>query len=303
MNPLNALLPVFALIAVGYGLRRAGFPGPGFWSRVEQLTYYVLLPALLVRNLSTARFGELDPMPIVAAMALALLAMSVLVLALRPWLAVDGPGFSSVYQGAIRPNIYVALSGAAGLFGDAGVVLAAVVVAVMVPLGNVLSVFVLARYAHPSSGVSHALLAVLSNPMVLSCALGLLLNLTGAPLPAALQEILSALGSAALPLGLLAVGAGLQLAAVRHARGLVLSTTILKLLVFPAVTAGVCIALGLGPGAIAVSVLFAAVPGSGSAYVLAGQLGGDQRLLAAAITATVLGAMLTMPLVLWLLPG
>ncbi|MGD8643178.1 MAG: AEC family transporter, partial [Chromatiales bacterium] len=129
MNPLNALLPVFALIAVGYGLRRAGFPGPGFWSRVEQLTYYVLLPALLVRNLSTARFGELDPMPIVAAMALALLAMSVLVLALRPWLVVDGPGFSSVYQGAIRPNIYVALSGAAGLFGDAGVVLAAVVVA------------------------------------------------------------------------------------------------------------------------------------------------------------------------------
>jgi predicted permease len=136
--------------------------------------------------------------------------------------------------------------------------------------------------------------------MVLACALGLSLNLLGIALPELLRSLLQGLGRAALPIGLLAVGAGLQLALLARARGVVVLGAALKLLVFPGIALGVGLVLGLGPLATAVVVAFAAVPGSGSAYVLAGQLGGDQPLLAAMISLQMLLAVLSLPLMLWL---
>ena len=198
MPMTDALLPAFALIAVGYVLRRVGLPGPGFWARAETLTYYVFLPALLVRNLSAAQFAEFDLGPTVLAVLTSVLLMSAGVLALRPRLRIDGPAFSSVYQGALRPNIYVALSAASGLFAEAGLTQAALVTAVLVPLGNVLSVLVLAWYAHPDRGVGRALGAVARNPMVLACALGIGLNALGWRVPGMGEEVLAALGRAAL---------------------------------------------------------------------------------------------------------
>jgi predicted permease len=300
MPLLAALLPAFGLIALGYGLRRLGFPGPRFWRGAESLTYYLLLPALLVHGLSGAQFAVVDPLPTAGAIALASLLLTALVLALRPALRVDGPAFSSVYQGALRPNIYVAIAAAVGLGGEAGLLQASIVIAVFVPLANVLSVAVLAAYAHPRAGLTHALWAVLRNPMVLACALGLSLNLLGIALPELLRSLLQGLGRAALPIGLLAVGAGLQLALLARARGVVVLGAALKLLVFPGIALGVGLVLGLGPLATAVVVAFAAVPGSGSAYVLAGQLGGDQPLLAAMISLQMLLAVLSLPLMLWL---
>lgn len=299
MNLTDALLPAFALIAAGYVLRRIGLPGPGFWSRAEKLTYYLFLPALLVHNLASASFADFELGPSVIAVLAAVLLMSAAVLALRPLLPIDGPAFSSVYQGALRPNIYVALSAAAGLYAQAGLTQAAVVTALLVPLGNVLSVFVLGWYAHPDRGVGRALGAVARNPMVLACAAGIGMNALGWRLPGPGMELLGVLGQAALPIGLLAVGAGLHLEELRHAHGVVLLTTALKLLVFPLLTWGVCRAVGLDTLATVVTVAFAAVPGSGSAYVLAGQLGGNQRLLAAMISLQVPLAALTMPLLLW----
>jgi predicted permease len=300
MNLLNALLPAFALIALGYLLRRVGFPGPGFWALAERLTYYCLLPALLVHGLSRAQFALLDPWPTIAAMAVATLLMSILILGLRRLIPVDGPTFTSVYQGGLRPNIYVAIAAAFGLGGELGLQQATVVIAVFVPLANVLSVGVLAWYAHPDRGVGKAVVAVAKNPMVLACALGLALNVADVPLPGGVLSVLEALGQAALPVGLLAVGAGLHLEELRRAHGPVVVASVLKLLVFPLLALVVCVVLGVDPLATAVVVAFAAVPGSGSAYVLAGQLGGNQRALAAMISLQVVLAAATMPLVLWL---
>ena len=51
---LAALAPVAAVIVLGWLLRRAGFPGDGLWAPAARLTYFVLLPALLIRSLATA---------------------------------------------------------------------------------------------------------------------------------------------------------------------------------------------------------------------------------------------------------
>src|SRR5918996_1151086 len=114
---------------------------------------------------------------------------------------------------------------------------------------------------------------VLQNPLILACLIGFALNAAGLGLPGLAHDLLEILGRASLPLGLLCVGAGLDLSragASPRAIGAVLG---LKLLIMPAATAAFCVLFGVEGVTAGAAVLFTAVPISASAYVLARQLG------------------------------
>ncbi len=302
LSILLALAPVFLLIFLGHGLKRWRFLSDAFWVGAERLTYFVLFPALLVETLATAEVAASTAGPMAAAMIAGVLAVTALALAARRVLPADGVGFTSVFQGAVRPNTYVGLAVAAGAFGRPGVSLAAICVAATVPLVNLLSVAVLSRYAGASAARARGVaVAVVTNPLILACALGILLNLTGLGLPPIVRPLLAALGGASLPLGLMAVGAGLDLGAARRAGARVGIASGAKLLLLPAATAAALWAGGVDGAAYAVALLYAALPCSASAYVLARQMGGDAPLMASIITFQTLAAIVTMPLVLTLL--
>ncbi len=295
------ILPVFLLIFIGQVCRRRSFPGDGFWAPAEKLTYYLLLPALIVMTLAEADFHRLAVLPMALALAGAILLMTGLVVALRPLLGVDGPGFTSVYQSVVRLNAYIGLSVAFGLYGDRGLAIASVAVATFVPLVNVTSTFMLARYgtsAQPSLG--GVLRQVAANPLILACLLGGLLNLAGLGPPPVLGDMLKILSRAALPLGLLAVGAGLDLAAARGAKSIAAISSGLKLIALPAMTYALARWLGADPVALSIGVLFAALPVATSSFILARQLGGDAALIANLCAVQTLLAMVSLPLALTL---
>ena len=112
--------------------------------------------------------------------------------------------------------------------------------------------------------------------------------------------MLEILGRAALPIGLLAVGGGLDFAAVRANAGTVGAATGLKLLVMPAMTAATLWAFGVEGMTAAVALLFNASPTASSSYILARQLGGDARLMAGIFTLQTAASMVTLPVVLTL---
>ncbi len=298
----SALVPVFLVIALGWGLRRRGFPGEAFWAPAERLTYFVLFPALLVHSLATAQLDGFSILPLAAALVATVLLTTLILMGLRRRLGADGPAFTSVVQGAIRANTYVGIAAAFALYGDAGLTLAALAIAVLVPTVNVISVAVLSRYAGQVPAGPGAWLAPLArNPLIIGCAAGIALNASGVGLPYGLAPTLDVLGHAALPLGLMAVGAGLDLDAARAAGGLVRTACGLKLLVMPVIAWAACAAFGVEGLTATVAVLFAALPGAPASFVLARELGGDTRLMASIITASVIAAALTMPVMLWLL--
>ncbi len=296
-----AILPVFLLIFLGAALKLAGFLTTAFWEGAQRLTYFVLFPALLFVTLASADFGGLEVLPMAAALAAAVLVMAGALIAARPWLA-EGPGFTSLFQGATRFNTYIGLAVALGVLGTAGAAAAAVAIALLVPLGNLLSVAVLARHdAARRPGVARVLREVAANPLILACLLGLAVSGAGLGLPPVVEPVLSVLGRAALPLGLLTVGAGLDFAAARADGRLLASACVLKLVVMPALTALACWALGVGGLAAAVAVLFNGLPTAPSAYIMARQMGGDAKLMASIITAQVALSALTLPLILTLM--
>ncbi|MHA1598381.1 MAG: AEC family transporter [Alphaproteobacteria bacterium] len=302
---LTALVPIFALIALGHVMKRRDLVGDAFWPPAEKITFFVFFPALLLANTAKADFASIDDLaPMVIAATIGVLGISAVTVWLRPRFAIDGPAFTSVFQGTIRPNVYLGIAASVALFGDAGLTLVSVCVAVLVPLVNVVSVIVLVRHASPGDtvpGWGQAIRPIARNPLILACAGGALLNVSGIGLPPVIGPFLEILGRAALPIGLLAVGAGLNLAAMRGVGRLVTLTSVIKLVALPGLTWVTCLALGVGGLAMTVSVLYAALPNSATSYVLARQMGGDTELLAGIITATTLAAMLTMPVVVILL--
>ncbi|WP_447530306.1 AEC family transporter [Vreelandella sp. TE19] len=305
MNSITgALGPLFLLILLGAALGYKRWPGSEFWAQMEKLIYFLLFPAMLVATLATADVSQVPVARLAGVLLGAIILLTLLLWGLRGWLLLPAPAFTSVFQGAIRFNTYVGVAGAGALHGSAGVTTAAVAVAVMVPVVNVLCVasFIKAGTLGPTSLRASAL-ALIKNPLILACLAGIFLNLIGIGLPGWSENAAKLLGRAALPLGLVAVGVALRPAALLRIDRGTLTTNVTKLLVMPVVVLLLAWALGLDALSRDVALLFAALPTATSAYILARQLGGDAELMAAIITGQTLLAMLTLPLWLQLASG
>src|SRR3954452_1919793 len=212
---IAALLPVFILIVLGLVLKRTLMRLDTQWNGLERLTYFVLFPMLLIQTLVKADLSRVPVAGVGGALLLSALAMSLLCLVLRPAMSrldIDGPAFTSIFQGATRWQTYVALSVSSNLYGDRGLALASVAMVAIIPLVNVLSVAVLAHYASPEKqSLRSIVMTVVRNPLIWACAIGLLLNVAHLPLPKIWHEVADALSRSSLAIGLLVTGAGLHL--------------------------------------------------------------------------------------------
>lgn len=303
---VGALVPVFLVILIGYGLTRFRFATPDDWSHAERVVYFVLFPALIMSSIANADLSGLPILPFAATLILTLAItaslLSILRRTLGARLGLQGPAYSSVYQGSLRWNGFVALAAVAVVFGDRGVAVAALAIAIMVPILNVMSVIALTRHAgRDVPNIGNILKTIARNPLIISSLTGLALNISGIGLPDPLGATASLIGRAALPIGLLAVGAGLDLKAVASNKGLVVLACSFKLILVPVLIAVLASLFGIEGMTRDILILCGTVPTASSAYVLARQLGGDHTLMAAIITGATLAAIVTMPLMLFLL--
>lgn len=298
----QALLPVFVLIVIGHLFVRFGFPGAGFWPLAERFTYYALFPAMLIYKLGQARlpasaYGEI--LLLIGAMLVAMTLVLVLIQFIWRW---PGPVYSSVFQGGIRFNSYVGLAAAGMLLGDEGLSLIAVAVAVKVPLLNLLCILMFSFTCRQGKlRLAPVLKAIVTNPLIIGSVIGVIWSFFRVGFHPVVAGILEPLSDLALPLGLMCVGAGLQLKALRSASAPFLVSSVAKLVVFPVLTLGLALLLGMDGTMIKAAILLAALPTATSSYILARQLGGDAPLMAAIISGQTLLGMITLPLLLGVL--
>ncbi|MDK9723384.1 MAG: AEC family transporter [Sterolibacteriaceae bacterium MAG5] len=292
MTTALALLPDFALILLGFGLRRAMHLGDHFWAGLEKLVYFVLFPALLFNALVRTAIDWQAAAPLAATGALAMGVAMVLGGAAR-WLFPQSPiSFASQFQCAFRFNSYIGLAVAGNLHGAAGIAAMGLLTGAMVPLANVAAVWMLAR--HGSAGVWRELA---KNPLILATLAGLLWNLAGWPVPTPALKFLGRLSEASITLGLLAVGSALKLRGAfgGGGYGAALWLSAVKLLAMPAATLLLARGFGLTGVYFDVALAFAALPTATSAYILTQRMGGDGPRVAWIISATTLAAMVTLP--------
>jgi len=293
MPDLLLLLPDFALIALGYLLCRHTALNRPVWDGAERLVYYLLFPVLLFQAIVRA---PIQPASMASFMAIGL-GITLVGIALAYGLArvpgVDPGLHASGAQTAFRFNSYIALALAERIGGAPGVAWLALLASVCVPVCNIAAVWPLAR-----QGGQGYFKELSRNPLILATVAGLVANLMGLKLPELAAVTLQRIGAAALPLGLMAVGAGLRFGALREAPGLAGALMAIRHLVLPAVALALVLHSGLPPAQQAVLVAFAAMPTASSAYVLAVRMGGHGGFVAGLVTVSTLLAMVGLPLAL-----
>ena len=291
MNTVLLLLPDFALILLGMLIRRWMTFGENFWAGLEKLVYFILFPALLINSLVKAKLDLLSAFPLLATAYVAIVAGMLLGLLPRMFSKVPALTFASMYQCAFRYNSYIGLAVVSMLFGQPGVAALGIIIGTAVPLVNVAAIGMLAR--HGQLGLWRE---VLRNPLIWATIIGLTLNLVGHVPPAPVLAFLGRLAEASIALGLLAVGAALQMGGASGVKGLAAWLIVVKLLLLPLVAVFVGPLLGLSGLYYQVAVLFAALPTASSAYILAVRMGGDGKSVAWLISASTLASMLTLTL-------
>ena len=178
---LQSLWPLFALIVGGYFLRRRDFPGEAFWPAAERLNYFILFPALLFSSLASAPLDNPALPRLALAVLLGLGGGWLGLLLMRRLCGWPAARFGAFTQGLLRFNTYLGLAAIGSLYGQPGLVLAALLLALIVPAVNVLSVWSLSAGGEVS--VAGLLLPILKNPLILACLAGVLVNLLGIGLP------------------------------------------------------------------------------------------------------------------------
>ncbi|MGB1027189.1 MAG: AEC family transporter, partial [Rhodospirillaceae bacterium] len=299
---LTAILPVFGVILLGWGLKYTKLVPDVFWASADKVTYYITFPALLCVSLAGANLSGESWREMMAIQIGCVVLIVGLTIRFKHQLCtrfgLGNPSFAALIQGTNRPNTYMGLALGGALYGPQGLTLTTLCVGVVVPLVNVFAVIAL---SHWGEGKKTGLLAILKgialNPIILACAAGSALNISGVGVPWVIGDFLEILGRAALPIGLLAVGAGLVPLSLRQTGVPLIANASLKLLVLPifAVIGGLL--AGLPEAALVITATYAALPCSASAYVMTRNMGGDGPLMASVITLQTIAAALTIPLV------
>lgn len=290
MSNVFVLIPDLLLIVVGFLLCRYTLLNRPVWDAVERLTYHLLFPVLLFSSIAKSPLHPAETAGFAAVGVGTLLCGIALAYSIKRWPGVDARLHASGAQASFRFNSYIALALAERLGGADMLALMALLIALCVPVCNVAAVWPLARH-----GGHHYGRELARNPLILGTLAGLLFNLSGLHLPEAVGTTLHRLGLAAIPLGLMAVGAGLKLGGLQAAPKLAAAFLGIRHVALPLIALGLSTWIGLPPAQHTIVLAFAALPTASSAYVLATRMGGHGPFVAGLVTMSTLLGMVSVP--------
>ncbi len=286
-----------SLIILGYFLKRTKFLGEDVWSGIEKLTYFILFPSLLIRTLGNQSLSGTPWSSILMVIVGTVMVTTLLLIIFRKLVTKNDATFTSIFQGGVRFNTYIAFAIVQSLYGASGLALASVAAGFMIVLINLwcISVFVFWGDAK-FQGAFSLIREIIRNPLIIACGIGWFLSLSGIGLHFVVEDVLEIVGRAALPFGLLAVGAALKLKGIKDHIGPIVISSIVQFGIKPLLVFSLILFTGLTGIAAAVLIVIFMTPTAPSAYILARQLGGDTDAMASIITVQTLLAFFIMPI-------
>ncbi len=295
-----AILPLILTLVAGWALVAAKFLPKADWRGIETLSFRLLIPVMLIRtiasvDLSTSQFG-----PYALALLASLGVTGLVVLGLRGVFShatLPNPAFTTLFQTTTRWNGFIALAAAELVTGEAGLALIAVAFAVLIAPLNVANIIILSAFGTGKARFGSIVMTIAKNPLIIGAAIGLTINISGLPLPAAVDGALELIGRAALGVGLLAVGAGISLRRLLRPSVRVVAGIFLRLILGPLVFLGIAGLLDLTVIQTLSGLFVLGVPAASNGYIVAKQMGGDAELYADILTWQTILSLALLPVV------
>ena len=297
MDIISTIIPIFIIIFLGVFARHKGFLSQDFLHQANRLVYHIAIPAMIFSAIAKSSLKtQFHPGVILITLAAVCLIVPV------AWFAARTAGIAPSSKGsfihsAFHGNLgYIGLAVAFYYLGHEGLVKAAIIAGFVMILQNVLAVAVLGFYnrdAGNGTGLAASLGAAMTNPVILSALGGIFYSLSGLPMPVILDRSLTILKGMALPLALLVIGASLSFEKIRLVFATVAMTSVLKLLVMPAIGFVLFKLFGIPASDFIPGLIILAAPSATLVYIMAEQTGGDPDIAVAAISVSTLVSGLT----------
>lgn len=299
---LMVSLPTFGWVVVGAIVAKLGWLSQELNDRISRLSFRYGLPLMLFAGAAGVNYSE-------AITATYLLAgvLATLLVALASWFysswrqhAVREQGI--FVQGAFRSNLAImGLALCISAYGELGAQLAALAVAVMTSLYNVLAVLVLNRSLGTGASMGDALMGVVRNPLIIGIAAGAMVSVSGLPIPAFVQPASIWLSALFLPLMLICIGGAMKLSELRNSGPLAWESTFWRLVISPLITVVLALMLGVRGEPLGVLFLLVATPTAASGYIMVAAARGNGVLAANIIVLTTVFSAISLTVGLFLL--
>lgn len=296
-------LPIFLLIVLGIVLKRTPLVDRGVWHGLEEIGYFVLFPCLLFLTLYRADFSGMELTKVAIGALSCITVMFALAYALWPALRANGVSaakYTAIFQTTTRWNSFVALAISDKLFGQEGLALTALVMALIILPINCINVATLVWFNASNRNFATFLRRLITNPLIIAALAGVTLQYIGLRIYEPVEKSLEMVSASALGMGLILVGAALRIRDTVRPRPMTLIAVAAKLLVYPLVMIATCLAAGLRGNELILLALIGSVPTAMNGYLLAKQMGSDAQLYATIATLQTVASFLTIPLILYL---
>ncbi len=300
---LNVVLPVFLIIALGFGIRGAHFVDKIFLDKISHLAYYVALPALLVWKVGTASFDLSFNPRLIAGSYLSVLICGLGAYGVARLLKLPPREVGSFTQGSFWGNMtYIGLPILLAAYGEEGLQRGGVLIGFMNPFMNAAAVLALTRPLKGSTPDWKSIIdlrSALTNPVIVACMTGLILSYFKIPFPTFAVNFLRFLSDLALPLALISMGGNLSFEKIRKDYKATVFACFFKLFVIVGLGWILFDLLAVRGLDFKVGIVLLACPTAFSSYLLSSKLGADKSLMSSDIMVSTILSMITLSLWLW----
>jgi predicted permease len=293
----DIVAPIFFIVFLGYLLKRVALIDDNFINTASKLVFVITLPALVFMSISRTDFHAVfNPEQLSFVVGGTLVSFVALWAAAKHW--INKPEDLGVFiQGAFRSNYgIIGLAVSFNLFSDSGLAQASILLALVIPLFNVLSIVALTIPAHRSgsSSIGSTFAEILKNPLIIAVLLALPFSYFGFQLPELVQKTGRYFANLTLPLALLAIGGSLNLASLRSTSAPATWATAAKLVIMPFVLTIAAWLYGFRGQDLTMLMVLFGCPTAAASFVMAKAMGGNAELAANIILMTTLGSVLTL---------
>jgi malonate transporter and related proteins len=304
MIVLNSLFPIFILVALGSVLKRFDLTSEAYLKTSDKLVYYIFFPILLFWKIGGVSYSSAIDWTFYFAVLLTLLLMFVISSIVINLGSISRFQAGSFSQCCYRFNTYIGVAVILNSLGEEGVAIFGVLIAICIPLINVFAVSVLTWFSGEDVAlckrVRAALRALVANPLIIGCLIGLAYGRLIGSFPVFIDNSLRLMSMVTLPLALLSVGGSLSYKGLQRHLPLSLLAAALKLVVLP-ISGFVIFKIFQVTGiSFQVGMIFFCLPASTAIYVLSSQLNSDTELAASAIVLSTVLSFITLSIALLL---
>ena len=296
---LNVTLPIFIIIVVGGFLKHAGLLTEGFTTVADKFVFKVALPVQLFQDIAAMDIRADFSGKFVMFCMIATTGMFAVTWILGAVFLKDKSMVGAFAQAAARGSAAIlGIAFVENIYGDSGMTPMMIVAAV--PLFNIYSVIILTVTSSEGKFngalVKKLLVGVVTNPIILGIAAGMVWSLLGLPMPVILSKSVHYIAITATPLALLVLGATFKGREALQKIGPTIAAAFLKLVAIPAAIFPFAIHMGFRGSELVAIMIMLASPTTVTCYIMAKNMGGDDTLSASVVMIATLLSSVTLTL-------